>query len=285
MTGPMDASPVAHDGVSMLHAARAADPDRFFCALFLPAAARAAAMALIAFNHECVRAVATPASWAVAGPMAGLIRLQWWRDVVESGNAQRHETARALLGLLARGRVRRDTVEAIITAREDELDGLPDREHWQAAMLAGAGGLQVAMAMEAGIDDGPALERVRLYGGVYGVGALVRYLPAVLAAGRCPLPDDMLAGANLTREGLRTGQAAPGQIAALRGELRQQGQAWLAQARAGGRLPRPALAASLPAVLGLRDMKARATPAASPPPARGVGDRLAVMAAMVRGRI
>ncbi|NPC67965.1 phytoene synthase, partial [Komagataeibacter sp. AV436] len=69
MTAPMDASRAAHDGVSMLHAARAADPDRFFCALFLPAAARAAAMVLIAFNHECVRAVATPASWAVAGPM------------------------------------------------------------------------------------------------------------------------------------------------------------------------------------------------------------------------
>ncbi|WP_415553095.1 squalene/phytoene synthase family protein [Komagataeibacter rhaeticus] len=283
MTDRMDACQSGGTALSLMHAARKADPDRFFCALFLPAAARHAAMVLIAFNHECTRALALPASWSVAGPMAGLIRLQWWRDVLEGGNARRVELAASVLDLLARGAVRRGTLVAMIEARECELEGLPDSAAWQASMLDGAGGMQVAMAQAAGIADAGVLARVRLLGGVYGVGALVRYLPVVLAAGRCPLPDDALAMAGLTRDGLRTGRPTPTQIAALRAMLRQQGRDWLDRARAGGCLPRPALAASLPAVLGLRDM--REGPAAPHALPRGMGDRLAVIMARLRGWI
>ncbi|KAB8125182.1 phytoene synthase [Komagataeibacter medellinensis] len=283
MTGRMDASQSVPAGLASMQAARRADPDRFFCALFLPPAARHAAMVLIAFNHECTRALSMPASWSVAGPMAGLIRLQWWRDVLESGNAQRVELAASVLDLLATGLVRRDTLEAMVEARECELEGLPDRAAWQAAMLDGAGGMQVAMAQAVGVTDTTVLARVRLLGGVYGVGALLRYLPAVLTAGRCPLPDDALAEAGLTRDGLRTGQATPAQISTLRAMLRQQGHDWLAQARMGGRLPRPALAASLPAVLGLRDMREGSAARHGLP--RGVGDRMAVMVTLLRGRI
>ncbi|RFD21144.1 phytoene synthase [Komagataeibacter melaceti] len=284
MTGPMDASRSGGAGHSLTHAARQADPDRFFCALFLSPPAREAAMTLIAFNHECTRAVATAASWSVAGPMAGLIRLQWWRDVLESGNPHRHDTAIALLGLLARGAVSATVVDGIITARESELEGLPDQPAWQASMLGGAGGVQVAIAQAAGVTDPAQLERVRLMGGIYGVGALVRYLPAVLAAGRCPLPEDMLAEAGLTRDGLRTGQANAAQVAALREGLRQQGRAWLADVRAGARLPRTAFSTGLPAVLGLRDMRPRAARDDGLSP-RGLGDRLAVMAALLRRRL
>ncbi|WP_183479675.1 squalene/phytoene synthase family protein [Komagataeibacter kakiaceti] len=284
MTGHMDASRSGAPGLSIMRAARRADPDRFFCALFLPPPAREAAMVLIAFNHECTRAVATSASWSVAGPMAGLIRLQWWRDVLESGNPHRHDTAVALLDLLARGVVPHAVVEGIITARECELEGLPDQPAWQATMLEGAGGMQVAMARAAGVNDPAQLERVRLMGGIYGVGALVRYLPAVLRAGRCPLPEDALAEAGLTRDGLRTGQATDTQITRLRDGLRQQAGAWLQRARAGGRLPRTVFAAGLPAVLGLRDMRPRAARDDGLSP-RGLGDRLAVMGALLRRRL
>ena len=58
--------------------ARAHDPDRFLCALFAPAERREAIFALVALNHELARA-----REAATNPMAALIRLQWWRDVVE----------------------------------------------------------------------------------------------------------------------------------------------------------------------------------------------------------
>lgn len=285
MTGQMDAPQSGEVAFSTMQAARQVDPDRFFCSLFLPPAARIAALTLITFNHECIRAVGTSASWSVAGPMAGLIRLQWWRDVLESGNAQRHDTARAVLDLLARGAVRRETLDGIITARECELDGLPDRPTWQASMLDGAGGVQVAMAEAAGVTDAEQLARIRLMGGIYGVGALVRYLPVVLHGGRCPLPDDMLAETGLTRDGLRTGQATATQIATLRDGLRQQGRDWLVMVRGeGARLPRAAMSAGLPAILGLRDMRPHAIRSEGTQP-RGLGDRLAVMRALLRRRI
>jgi phytoene synthase len=60
------------------HIVRAADKDRFLATLFAPANRRGALFALYAFNVEVarVREVARE-------PMAGEIRLQWWRDALE----------------------------------------------------------------------------------------------------------------------------------------------------------------------------------------------------------
>ena len=66
---------------------RTHDPDRFFTTLFAPVTARPALWALYAFNHEIARAKET-----VREPMMAMIRLQWWREVVE-GTAKRHEVA------------------------------------------------------------------------------------------------------------------------------------------------------------------------------------------------
>ena len=51
------------------------DPDRYLATLFAPAYAREELFVLYAFDHEIgqVRRV-------VSEPMAGLVRLQWWRD-------------------------------------------------------------------------------------------------------------------------------------------------------------------------------------------------------------
>jgi phytoene synthase len=57
---------------------RQRDRDRYWCALFAPASRRADLLALYAFNAELARIPAL-----VSEPMAGQIRLKWWRDVVE----------------------------------------------------------------------------------------------------------------------------------------------------------------------------------------------------------
>src|SRR4051812_36914804 len=63
------------------------DPDRFFTGLFAPAGKREALWALYAFNHEIARA-----REVVREPAMAMIRLQWWREVVE-GARRRHEVA------------------------------------------------------------------------------------------------------------------------------------------------------------------------------------------------
>src|SRR5580692_9280 len=73
------------------------DPDRFLTALFAPPDKRPALLALYAFNHELARA-----REAAHEPALALIRLHWWREVVE-GAPRAHEVATPLAASLAAG--------------------------------------------------------------------------------------------------------------------------------------------------------------------------------------
>ena len=63
---------------------RAADPDRYFSALFAPAALRPQLLVLYAFNAELARVAET-----VREPMLGAIRLEWWRETAEGAKIGR----------------------------------------------------------------------------------------------------------------------------------------------------------------------------------------------------
>ena len=79
---------------------RAQDKDRYLTALFAPADRRGALFALYAFAAE-VAAVRD----RVREPMAGEIRLQWWRDVLNgerAGEANANPIAAALIDTMAR---------------------------------------------------------------------------------------------------------------------------------------------------------------------------------------
>ena len=247
--------PVAGPSVAS-EIARMHDPDRFLTALFAPAAQRERLFVLIAFNHELVRALELPTSRATAGPMAALIRLQWWRDVIE-GQAGGHELAAPLSRLVQAGHLPGETLLALIDAREAEAEGLETMQAWREAMLNGAGGLQVAFAQALGEADPAVLARLRAIGAAYGAGGMLRHLPALLSAGREPLPMD----------------APAGSIA----WLREAGQGWLREA-GRPRLPRERRAAGLIRVLAARDLSRDATAIAL----RGLGDRAAVAAAFLR---
>src|ERR1700733_11991908 len=95
---------------------RRADPDRFLTALFAPPDRREALLTLYAFNNELARARASTSQ-----PMLAMIRLQWWREVVE-GVAKSHEVATPLTALLEAGILDRAESLALIDAREAETD-------------------------------------------------------------------------------------------------------------------------------------------------------------------
>ena len=59
---------------------REGDPDRYFATLFAPVALRPHLFALYAFSLTVARV-----REAAANPMAGEIRLQWWRDAIGTG--------------------------------------------------------------------------------------------------------------------------------------------------------------------------------------------------------
>jgi phytoene synthase len=247
------------------------DPDRFLTALFAPAERREALFTLYAFNHELARA-----REAVSEPVLALIRLQWWREVIE-GMAKRHEVATPLSGLLERGVLSPGDLLPLVDAREVEADpAIATLAEWRAWLLAGAGGLAVAAGRVLGADDAEAL---RPLGAAYGVAGVLRSVPVLARAGRCLLPLDVLGGHGLTAEAAIAAPDAPA-VGAVRRALAREGALLLDAAR-GVRLPRGVVAAALPAVLARRDLRRPDAPAAP----RGAGDRLAVMWAGVTGRL
>ena len=82
---------------------RAGDPDRYFATLFAPAAARPHLFALYAFSLTVARV-----REAASNPMAGEIRLQWWRDALQGearGDVRANPVAAALDDAIAVNRL------------------------------------------------------------------------------------------------------------------------------------------------------------------------------------
>ena len=260
-------------------AARRVDPDRFLVALFVPAARREAAFALIAFNDALVRAVEQPGARSGAGPIAALIRLQWWREVVEGGRGdwRRDPVATAVRALVEDGRVDAATLAGIVAAREAEAEGLDTLAAWRDGMLGGAGGMQRALGEVLDVPAAP-MEGLAAVGAAYGSGALRRNLLTVLRSGRCPLPDEMLEVAGTDRASVLR-EPSPARLAPLAAALAGEGRRF-AEEVGTLRLRRSRVAAALPLRLARRDLD---RPMLTTAAARGLGDRLAVLRGYVSG--
>ncbi|HEY0424027.1 MAG TPA: squalene/phytoene synthase family protein [Rhodopila sp.] len=245
------------------------DPDRFLTALFAAPDRRDALLTLYAFNHELARAREV----ASQAPLA-LIRLQWWREVVE-GDRKRHEVATPLVDAISAGTLQPADLLPLIEARETEVYGdFETTEEWRAWVLAGAGGLAVAAA---GALGAPEAEAVRPFGAAYGVAGLLRASGVLASQGSCLLPHDLLRRHGVSPEAfIHDPGSEPARAALL--DVVREGQALLAEARRIA-VPRMAVAAVLPAVLARRDL-ARWPDVAIP---RRMGDRLAVTVAGMTG--
>jgi phytoene synthase len=221
---------------------RAADPDRFFCTLFAPAEKREALALLYLFNHELARA-----REVASQPMLALIRLTWWREVVE-GQRKLHEIATPLSAALEAGIFQPEDLLALIEARMQEAESeIPDLEHF----LRYARGTAGRLARIAGKCLGADSQVVEDLGTAYGIAGILRAAPYLRAQNRSLLPADGTPETQIIAAARRLFSAPP---------------------------PRPALAAALPAVFAKRDL-GRANPA------RTLGDRLAVAWAAVTGRL
>jgi phytoene synthase len=254
------------------------DPDRFLTALFAPPPRRETLFVLYAFNHELARAIEVASQ-----PMLALIRLQWWREVVE-GTRKRHEVADPLSDALAAGALDAADLLALIEARETEIAAMGSETaeaepiatvaDWQAWLRAGAGGVSVAAARAL---EAPDAEALRPYGVAYGAAGVLRTVKLLARRGRCLLPADALAAHGLTPADVI---AAP-DAAALREVLAELAAVTLTALPAPARLPPAVIAAALPAVLARRDLR-RVQGDIQP---RGLADRLAVIWAGLRRRV
>lgn len=246
---------------------RRVDPDRYLTALFAPPARREALFALYAFNHELARA-----REVVREPFAALIRLQWWREVIE-GAHRAHEVAGPVAAALDEGWLVPTDLEAMIVAREMEAEGFETLSDLETYAMGSAGGVMVTAGRALGMDSP---EPLRQWGAAYGVAGILRSVGAHARQGRCLLPLDLVreAGSN---QGAVLANPHAASLDGVKARLRDAARVWLEQPVS---VPRPALAAALPAIIARQDVRRRSAPQARP-----LWDKILVIAAGLSGSI
>ena len=226
------------------------DHDRYLCALFAPPEARQSLFALYAFNAEVARV-----REAVNEPLAGRIRLQWWRDVLEDihggGEGPPHRVARALAGAVRRHDLGHRPFEQLLEAREFDLDDEAPAD--MAALLSYAEATSatlVGLSLEIlGARDGASQEAGRHIGLAWALTGLLRAVPFHAAARRVYLPATLSRDSGVDFGELFAGRPGPGLRTAVT-EIAETARRHIEAARRlGPRIPRRALPALLPAML------------------------------------
>lgn len=224
------------------------DRERFVTALFAPAGAREDLMVLYAFNLELARI-----RESVHEAMAGMIRLQWWRDVLaglRDEEALRHPVAGPLLALARRRKLPGGPFERLLDAREKDLQAVPFADRMSLEGYAGdtAGALTELAAATLGARGDEARAAAQSVGTAWAMLGLLRALPIHLAQGWLTLPEDLLAEAGTLADHVLGGRAERGAIASVVEQMARRADAKLAEARSHP-VPRAAIPALLPATL------------------------------------
>ncbi len=174
--------------------ARAFERDRYLAALLAPRAARDGLIALAAFAGEIAR---IPAS--VSEPMAGEIRLQWFRDSIDAfaaghAAATGHPIADALGQAMRRHALPAALLHDVIDAQSERLHDHPFAD--LAALSANLRKLDGGMfRLACGILAGPGPRRDATFfdiaGEAYGLARVLIEAPVELSQGRILFPLDM----------------------------------------------------------------------------------------------
>jgi len=200
---------------------RAADKDRYLTALFLPAEIRPHALALFAFNIE-----ASAIRERAREPLAGEVRLQWWRDVLAdnaAGSIAGNPVAAALAATIDRYRLPVTTLERLIEAREFDLydDPMPSTAAFDAYVrLTSASLFELVGEMIGG--QGASFASAASHAGMaYGIVGLLRAIPMHASRGQIFVPADLLSRHQVARESLLNGETSLPLLNALK-ELRDK---------------------------------------------------------------
>jgi phytoene synthase len=136
--------------------------ERYWASLYAPVERRGALHALYAFDHEVGRVGS-----AVREPMAGEIRLQWWREVLEGKRAEEaaaHPVAAALVTTIVDYRLPVTRLLAAVDAHSNDLydEPLADFDEYGEATKGGI----IALAAQTLGASGEAVEHIARHAGL-----------------------------------------------------------------------------------------------------------------------
>ena len=195
---------------------RRLDPDRWLASRFVADPdARATVVAIYALNDELARVGET-----VTNPLAGEIRLAWWRERIEAiiaGQPPPGQPAlQALAPAIASGRLPATLLDALVEARHADLEPAPFADDAALARyLDGTAGAVMGLAARA-LDPHTPLRAVVEAGRAWGLAGLHRATPSWTARGRSWVPQSWgpLDAANIARRVVQEVDAAMDRAAA-----------------------------------------------------------------------
>jgi phytoene synthase len=202
------------------------DRDRWLAGLFAPSEARRHLYALTAFSYEVGRL-----RDIVREPLAGEMRLEWWRDALIGagrGEGAGHPVAAALGETIERFNLPLQAFDNLLAARAFDLydDPMPDWNRFEGycgdtcSALFRLGALVLGSGRDLGGADAAG------HAGVgYALVGLLRALPLTSARGQVYLPADVLARHGVSPDdiaGRRDGPGLRAALAELRGLARQR---------------------------------------------------------------
>jgi len=198
---------------------RREDRDRFVLALMAPQARREALFALFAHAIEAARVPGL-----VSEPVLGLMRLQYWRDLIDAedpmGAARGNPVAEALVrdALPVLGERGRALLHEALQAHADDLPPDPPPDVVTVTRLASGtvGAITEAAVVMLGATDGASHQAARHVGTAWGLLEVARTTPRQIRQGRLRLPLDAVAavgsaaatilnGEDKDRAGIRAG--------------------------------------------------------------------------------
>ncbi len=222
--------PAASEEEVVRVSARAWEQDRYLSALLAPRAVRQGLLALAAFAGEIARIPAF-----VSDPMMGEIRLQWWREAVESSDPTTrsgHPVADAVVATARRHDLPVGLLIGFIDAQTAALYDEPIADDQGLAQhLAKTEGALFELALMVMGNRGETARAVAFAAGqAYGISRLLVEMPALWAQGRTLIPVSRLAASDLTVANVQAGVAAERLQPILNG-LASEARHHLAEAR------------------------------------------------------
>jgi phytoene synthase len=178
---------------------RAEDRARYYATLFAPAELRPALFALYGFAVEIAR---IPGQ--ITDPTLGEIRLEWWKESLQSPDPAQNPALRALAAVRARYRLPLEPLVALVEARRADLYSDPPES--LVAVEGYFGETQSALFQLAALISGakgPETADSAGHAGIaYGLAQRLSRLAMDRAQHRTILPKDLLAMENLAPEGV-----------------------------------------------------------------------------------
>jgi 15-cis-phytoene synthase len=245
---------------------RLRDRDRYWSTLFAPASKRCGLLALYAYNAELARIASS-----FSEPMAGQIRLQWWRDAVQlpppPGAKTGNLVADALVAAIASNNLPSARFVELADARVHELFGDPpaDIQALKAGLQAADGAVFELAASILGHGNNQAMREAAGHAGLaYGLTQILRTVPLQLSRRKVLLPLSYFESRGVDLAALYRGEANASFGAAL-ADLRGTASRALQQFRAIAPELDPAIwPAFLPLTLVKPYLKAMAAPSFDP---------------------